>query len=251
MRIREISAKSVLNKSGICDYCINCYTGCSFGCKYCYAPLIARKFSGTNEKWGSFVHAKTNAPEVLRRQLAGAKPGTIMMSSVCDPYQHAEKKYELTRKCLAELTAHKKKFKVSILTKSPLIMRDIDILKQLDAEAGMTIATDDDKIREIFEPHAPCIEERLGALMKLKESGIKTYAFIGPILAIDANNLACKLEGCIEYAFIDRLNYSASVRNVLDMNGMGFFAGEKYAREKSDEVSRELKKKGIKSKILF
>lgn len=251
MRIKEVEAKSILNKSGITDYCINCYTGCSFGCSYCYAPLIVRRFF-SGGKWGSFVSAKMNAPELLRKQLQKAKPGSIMISSVCDPYQYAEKKYELTRRCLAEILDCKKKFGISILTKSSLVIRDIDLFRQFDdIEVGLTVTTDNDKMRKTFEPNAPSIGERLQALRQLKESGIRTYAFIGPILKMDATLLAEKIAKYVSYVFIDRLNYAARINSILKENNMEFIADVKYTSEKVNELIKELKERGIKSKTLF
>ena len=98
-RIREVQAKSILSKSGIPGvmYCVNPYVGCAHACIYCYATFIMR-FTGHTEKWGSFVDVKTNASELLNKQLKRAQRGTVMLSSVTDPYQPAETKYKLTRK---------------------------------------------------------------------------------------------------------------------------------------------------------
>ena len=104
--IKEKRARSILSKSGIpgIDYCINPYTGCSHGCKYCYATFMKR-FTGHMEAWGSFVDVKINAPEVLQRQMKNAPRGNIMISSVTDPYQPIENQYKLTRQCLEVLLA--------------------------------------------------------------------------------------------------------------------------------------------------
>ena len=114
LKVTEIQAKSVLNKSKIFDYCINPYTGCQIRCRYCYASLFMRRYSGHREAWGKFVDAKINAPSVLERQLQRAKKGTVWISSVCDPYQPLEAKYQLTRLCLEELV--KKQFPINIQT---------------------------------------------------------------------------------------------------------------------------------------
>ena len=159
--IKEKRARSILSKSGIpgIDYCINPYTGCSHGCKYCYATFLKR-FTGHEEAWGSFVDVKINAPEILQRQMKNAPRGNIMISSVTDPYQPVEDQYKLTRQCLEVLLAYQ--FPVSILTKSSLVLRDLDLIKRFkEMEVGITITTDNDKIREIFEPNAPSIETRI------------------------------------------------------------------------------------------
>ena len=141
LKVTEIKAKGVLNKSRIFDYCINPYTGCQINCRYCYARLFMGRYSGHSEQWGEFVDVKVNAPEVLRRQLDKAKKGTVWISSVCDPYQPLEAKYELTRGCLKELA--RKQFPVNIQTKSKLVLRDLDLLQEFEEiEVGFTITTE-------------------------------------------------------------------------------------------------------------
>jgi len=97
MKVQEITAKSVLNPSKIFDFCLNPYTGCAIGCRYCYARLFMKRYSGHHEPWGEFVDAKVNAPELLKKQLTRTKKGAVWISSVCDPYQPLEAKYRLTR----------------------------------------------------------------------------------------------------------------------------------------------------------
>jgi len=216
--IKEKKAKSILSKSGISgiDYCINPYTGCSHGCKYCYATFMKR-FTGHGEAWGSFVDVKINAPEVLHRQLKNAARGNVMISSVTDPYQAIENQFKITRRCLEVLSTYQ--FPVSILTKSSLVLRDLDLIKKFkEIEVGITITTDDDKIREIFEPNAPSIETRIHALKELYESGIKTYAFIGPLLPLNPEALAEKIGPYIQSVLIDRMNYVSKTRKIYEFN---------------------------------
>ena len=205
--VNEITVKSILSKSGIpgADYCINPYIGCSHKCKYCYASFM-KKYTGHTELWGSFVDAKINAPEVLRRQLKRAAKGNIIISSVTDPYQPLEGNYKLTRRCLEELLPYQ--FPVDILTKSPLVLRDIDIFKKFNKlEVGITITTDDERIRKVFEPEAPSLEARINTLKRLHERGLKTYAFIGPVLPMNPEVLCERIIRSVDYVFIDRMNY--------------------------------------------
>lgn len=207
--INEIQVKSVLSKSGIpgMKYCINPYTGCTHACCYCYATFMKR-FTGHTDQWGTFADVKMNAPEVLRRQLKRAERGHVMLSSVTDPYQPVEVKYEITRKCLKVLELFQ--FPVSILTKSPLVLRDIDIISRLnDAEAGITITTDNDDVRKIFEPHAPPISARIEALKNLHKAGLQTYVFIGPLLPMDPDVLAGQIRPYADSILIDRMNYTS------------------------------------------
>jgi DNA repair photolyase len=214
--IKEKRAKSILSKSGISgiDYCINPYIGCTHGCKYCYATFMKR-FTGHMESWGSFVDAKINAPEVLQRQLKNAPRGNVMISSVTDPYQSIENQFKISRRCLEVLLAYQ--FPVSILTKSPLVLRDLDLIKKIqEIEVGITITTDDDKIREIFEPNAPSIESRIHALKELSENGVKTYAFIGPLLPMNPEVLAERIRPFIQSVLIDRMNYSSKTKRIYE-----------------------------------
>ncbi len=205
--LRETTAKSIMTRSQIpgVDYCINPYTGCAHACRYCYADFMKR-FTGHTGRWGSFVDAKVNAPTLLEKEVRRKKGGTVMISSVTDPYQPVEKKYRLTRRCLEVLAPHR--FSVSILTKSPLVLRDMDLFERFsDIEVGITITTDDDGMRKRFEPGAPPIQERINALKKLYAAGVSTYAFIGPILPMNPERLAKKIAPHVDSVLIDRMNY--------------------------------------------
>jgi DNA repair photolyase len=185
MIVRETHARSVLVRSRIpgVSFAINPYTGCGHGCAYCYAVFM-QKYHPRSEGWGEYVDVKVNAPEVLERDIRQLNPGergTVLLSSVCDPYQPEEARYRLTRRLLAILL--NRGFPVSILTKSGLVTRDIDILKGFgDIEAGLTITGLSEPDSRLLEPRASPHRERISALKRLKEAGIPTYAFIGPIL---------------------------------------------------------------------
>ena len=214
LKIHEINARSILSKSGIPGhkYCINPYTGCSYACKYCYATFMQR-FTGHTEPWGSFVDIKINAPELLRKQLKRAERGAIIMSSVTDPYQSLEGKYRITRKCIEVISLFK--IPLNILTKSPLVTRDIDIIAVLnDAKVGITITTDNDRIRKIFEPAAPSISARINTLKKLHDAGISTYVFIGPLLPMNPESLTEQISPFTENIIIDRMNYTGKTRSL-------------------------------------
>ena len=205
MVIKEIKAKTILSVSKVYSYVINPYTGCQHACSYCYARFM-RRFTGHTEPWGEFVDVKINAPDLLAVEILKKKKGTVWVSGVCDPYQPLEAKYKLTRRCLEILVRND--WSVLIQTRSPLILRDIDILKEAgDLEAGFSITTADDDVRKIFEPHAPPINDRIGALDELHRAGIKTYAMIAPLLP-GAERLPELLKGKIDYLLIDRMNYN-------------------------------------------
>ena len=243
MNIREIRSKSILSTSKIHDYVVNPYVGCAHGCSYCYARYMKR-FTGHREPWGEFVDVKVSAPELLEKEIRRKPKGTIWMSGVCDPYQHLEKKYELTRRCVGIIIDHG--WPLSIQTRSPLVLRDIDILKRgKDVRAGFSITTASEEIRRIFEPHAPPIPARLEALRTLHENGVGTFCMIAPILP-GAVDLIDKLEGITDHIIIDRMNYNNADHiykkyNLTRKNTDGYFAeaGELVAakcREKKIEL---------------
>ncbi len=212
LTLNEVKCKSIITRSKIptVDYCINPYTGCRHGCVYCYARFMV-KYTKHRMKWGDFVDVKINAPEVLKKQITKLKRGRVTLSTVTDPYQAQERKYEITRKILIELAAYK--FPVSILTKSDLVLRDIDILKQFerrDCEVGFSIAALDEDVRKNFEPYAPLIKNRIKALKELFNEGIKTWVFIAPVLPYLTKNtifdLLNEVKDSVDYILIDKLN---------------------------------------------
>lgn len=205
MIIKEIQAKSILSVSKVYDYVINPYVGCQHACSYCYARFMKR-FTGHKEPWGEFVDVKINAPDLLRVEITRKKTGRIWISGVCDPYQPLEARYELTRKCLEILAQCN--WPVIVQTRSPLVLRDIDILKQgRDFEVGLSVTTANDGIRKLFEPKAPVIKDRVRALDELHKAEIRTYAMIAPMLP-EAEGLPEILKGKVDYILVDRMNYN-------------------------------------------
>ncbi len=212
INISEIYCNTIVSASKITglDYTVNPYLGCWHGCVYCYARYMT-KFSKSKYQWGEFVDVKINAPEILKRDLFGLKKGLVSLSTVIDPYQVPERKYHLTRRILEELAANN--FSVSILTKSNLVLRDIDVLKKFDRnnlEVGFSIITLDEDVRRHFEPNAPPVRERVNALKQLSEQGIRTWVFIAPILPLLSENTIPDLLNEVRhhagYIMTDRLN---------------------------------------------
>ena len=223
MIVREITCKSILSKSRIpsVDYGVNPYVGCQHGCVYCYAVFMKR-FTGHSEEWGQFVDVRVNAPQVLARQLKRASPGTVTLSTVTDAYQSLERKYELTRGCLQALATYDS-FPTTVLTKSAMVLRDLDVLREMtDVEVAFTITTLDESVQRLFEPLASPIARRIEALARLHEAGIRTWAFFGPALpvfsdsekAIDAMFAALAQVG-VSYVLVDTLNLKGALRKRL------------------------------------
>ena len=183
-RITEKRCKAALSKSGLSyDYTINPYTGCLHGCVYCYANFM-RRFSGhLKDAWGSFADVKVNLIDVLAEELPKRPGGSVWLSSVCDPYQQPEAKYQLTRRAI-QLLSEYPKFTISILTKNALVLRDLDLLKPMRdrVDVGFTITTFSEEARRIFEPHASPVKERIEAAKRLADAEVPTWVFFAPML---------------------------------------------------------------------
>jgi len=250
LTISQVQARSLLNKSKIFDYCLNPFLGCQHACRYCYAALFMRRYSGHSEPWGEFVDIKVNAPELLRQQLPRARRGTIWIASVCDPYQPVELKYQLTRKCLKEIIP--RQFPVFIQTKSDLVVRDLDLLIELkELEVGFSIATDSDKIAALFEPGAPSISRRIKALEKIKAMKIKTFVFIGPLLPLNPASLIKHISGLADKVFIDRLNYGEQFLKFYLQHGLEKFYQESYFQNTGQELEALARENKIEAEKLF
>ncbi len=177
--VRETVCKSILNRSGLSDYSLNCYTGCTHACVYCYARFMQR-FHPHDEPWGAFVDVKVNAVETLKRQLRRASPGTAFVSSACDGWQPVEAKWRLTRRCCELLLEHG--FQVHVLTKSALVLRDLDVFAGHAASIGITLTTLDERLRELWEPGAARVPERLAVIKGAGDAGLQTSVMFGPLL---------------------------------------------------------------------
>lgn len=231
MNIKEIQSKTILSKSKIFPYVINPYVGCQHNCTYCYARFMKR-FTGHPEPWGQFVDVKINAIELLKQETTRKKPVRVWVSGVCDPYQPLERKYQLTRGCLQILA--EQHWPVSVLTRSPLVLRDMDILKTGENfEVGMSITTADEQVRFQFEPSAPPISERIRVLGELHQAGIRTYAMLAPVLP-GCEDLPELLAGKVDYVFLDRMNYHHAdwvyrKYGLVDKNSDGYFDVEQQS----------------------
>jgi len=189
-----------------------------------------KKFKDRPEDWGDFVDVKINAPEALAKQLRKIKPPKkVFMSSICDAWQPIEAKYKLSRACLKLLL--EAGFEVDILTKSSLILRDLDLLEAYKTpRLGMTITTLDLNLQKALEPYASEPQDRLNTLKKAKEKGIKTWVFLGPLIPeftdtpANLEAIFSSLKGLnLERIYLDRLNPRWGV---LDAIKKGLSRGE-------------------------
>ncbi len=242
--VREIEAKSILNASKIYDYCVNPYTGCQVGCRYCYAALFMRRYSGHSEPWGEFVDAKVNAPALLAKQIVKARRGTIWFSSVCDCYQPLEERYALTRRSLEVLVG--RDFPVVIQTKSARVRRDLDIIRRIPAvEVGFSIASEDETMIRAFEGMSSPVAERIEVLKEFKAAGVPTFAFAGPLLPGDPERLAAMLAGAVDHVLIDRMNYVPAVRALYARFGLLDALTDSFFRTQAARLAKALRARGI------
>ncbi len=202
------------------DYTINPYFGCQFACIYCYAVKYFI-IKNIQQKWGDYIEVKGNLPNVIKRELRKVEYGaSIGIGVSTDPYQPAEVKYKLTRKVL-EIIANREDLEISIQTKSPLVLRDLDILKKIRRmDVGFTIITLNSQLAKVLEPYSPLPQARLRALNILSNSGVETWAFIGPVLPYitdDEDNLREIVRACVgagvKKIYTDNLRFRLGVRN--------------------------------------
>lgn len=213
LKIKEIKAKSIIVKSGLdVDYVINPYVGCQNSCVYCYARFMKR-FTNHHEPWGQFVDVKINAPDLIPEKSEQYRNKSIMLSSVTDSYQPVETRYKLTRKILEKLVPLQPD--LCVMTKSGLIIRDIDLLKQFKkCIAGVSLSLLDDEIRKEVEPFASSVEKRINAVKKLKQAGIKTFIFISPLFPELSNwkSIIEKTRDSVDEFWFENLNLYPSIQ---------------------------------------
>ena len=177
MIIKEINVNDYLTKSNLpaSDYVIYPYVGFSHGCKYCYASFMKR-FTGHTEDWGTFVDVKKCDKKINLKKISKKN---VFLSSVTDCYNPLEEEYKITRTILEQLV-HSDCY-LSISTKSKLILRDIDLLKQVkNLSVSMSINTLNEDFRKDMD-NASTIKERLNTLKELHNNGIHTVLFMSPI----------------------------------------------------------------------
>ena len=184
VQIEYTRSQAILNKGvgmlqGL-DFTLNPYVGCQFGCSYCYAANF--QVDERKETWGTWVRVKENAVGLIKRarNLGGKQ---VMIGSATDPYQPIEAQLLLTRSILEALAVIRPQPRVSLVTRSPLAERDIDVFQKFDSfRISISITTDDDEIRKAFEPGCPSIQRRMQALEAIVKAGVDGHANLAPLL---------------------------------------------------------------------
>lgn len=212
---KEIVTKDYLTKSTLpaSDYVINPYVGCPHACKYCYACFMKR-FTNHSEEWGSFIDIKRCDKPISRRRLQGK---SVFLSSVTDCYNPFEEKYRITRKILEQLVGID--CELTISTKSDLILRDIDLLKQCkNLKVSISVNTLDEQFRKDMD-HASSILKRLETLQALHENRIYTVLFMSPMFPgiTDFREIIEKSRDYTDEYWFENLNLRGSYKqNILD-----------------------------------
>jgi len=189
IKVQEILCKSAIGKCGF---------------------RFMKRFTGHTEEWGTFVDVKMNIAEVLEKQLRSPKykGERIYIGTVTDSYQPLEKKYKLTRSILKVLLNYQNP--ISILTKSDMVLRDLDLLKQFkEVDVNFTITTLDEKWKKLVEPNSSTARQRLRAMKKLTDEGITVFAMMGPYWPVftDPEALFKKFKKVgVEHVFTESFN---------------------------------------------
>ena len=206
-----VDAKGILTVSG--GYTgMNIYRGCSHGCIYCDSRSRCYQFTHPFED----IEVKRNAPELLERALKSKRRKCMIgTGSMSDPYMHCEEELRLTRKCLEIIL--KNGFGAAVQTKSDRILRDLDLLDEINRSAKcvvqMTLTTYDDDLCRILEPNVCSTRRRIEVLETMREKGIPTVVWLTPILPFindTEENITAILNECVR----------VGVKGVIDF-GMG------------------------------
>lgn len=211
--IKETSVKSIITKSNlpVCDYSVNPYIGCPHGCKYCYASFMKR-FTKHAEPWGEFLDVKYWKETKNPGQYAGKE---LFIGSVTDPYNPQEEKYERTKALLTQLKGSGAK--LSIATKSDLILRDLDLIKSFhDARVSWSINTLDNEFQKDMD-NAVSIERRLQAMKIFHDAGVRTTCFISPIFPqiTDVKAIITRVQSQCNLIWLENLNLRGNYKSVI------------------------------------
>ena len=213
IQIQDISVKSILSKSNlpVGDYSVNPYVGCTHACNYCYASFMKR-FTDHPEPWGEFVDVK-HWPEITNPQKYAGKE--LFIGSVTDPYQPLEKECGRTRALLEQMQGSG--CKISIATKSDLVLRDLDLIKSYpNARVSWSINTLDDSFRADMD-NAVSIERRLAAMKAFHDAGVRTTCFISPIFPgiTDVPAIIRRAKNQCNLVWLENLNLRGSYKTVI------------------------------------
>ncbi len=251
LEVREVKCSTVLrrmNFSHVSEYTANFYRGCTHGCVYCYAPSLIHD----ERRWGYFVDAKANSPQLLRKELGQIhEKEVVFLSSASDPYQPVEARFKITRRCLEALL--ERDFPVIILTRSPLVLRDTDLLKKFTwLRVGCSISSVSNKF---YEPGVVSVSRRIETLRRLHEHGITTWVSMAPVIPQlvleDVGMLLKKLKksgvSCVVFGMLRFIGYEESrimFEQRTNLRSASVMRKEKEVRE---EIAKLVSSNGLDS----
>jgi DNA repair photolyase len=264
MTLKSIKVDSVLNKITnedrlfLGDYTVNPYSNCDFGCIYC------------DSSFDRTIYVKINAAKILEKELKKNKKGRIIVGSVHDPYQNAEKKYMLTRKILEKIQENS--FPCHILTKSDLVLRDIDVLKKIkDCFVTISLASIDETFSSVFEKNVLKPKQRLNVVKKLNSENIKSGVALIPffpyfseknleelVKLVKSHNALyllfkhLELKGDQKKYFLNILNkkYPTLIKKYHEEYDVSYMPSENFLNEMSEKINYLSNKYQINTKIM-
>ncbi len=243
--MREIKAKSILGIGSPegdpwfgTSYTLNIYRGCSHGCIYCDSRSTCYHIDDFDN-----IQIKSNAPELLHQALKSKKrKGTIGFGGMNDCYMPIEKDKELTREALKIIAYHK--FPVHIITKSDLVLRDIDLLKEISkvyAAVSLTITSADDELSKKLEPFAPASSDRFKAIKELRKAGIYAGMTLMPVLPFITDTKE-NIEELISKASDSQAAYIIASMGMTNREGQ-----REYFYQQLDKIFPDVKEKYIET----
>lgn len=250
-------SESHLHEKSLCDYVVNVATGCRHGCKFCYVPTTPGLKSrdemlneqvgvkDTQREWGSYLLYRDDLPERLRTELENKDDwkhteggrGVVMLSSGTDCYQD-RRAAQITRSCIIELVEHGRP--VRILTRSPAVVRDIDLFKEYNdlITVGSSIPSLDDELVRAMEPNAPLPSARWEALDKLRKEGIRRFVSMSPTYPTMGEDEIWNV-----LTFLKALDPEVIFHEPINPRGANFQMCLQAAKESGrDSLANELKK---------
>jgi DNA repair photolyase len=249
--IELVLAKTILTRTGGYlagfTHSLQPYVGCQFSCGYCYVREMAvQRANRFGLPWSRWLLAKRNAPELLARaRFEGAR---IFMSSATDPYTPAERALGITRRCL-EVFAQRAPAALVVQTRSPLVVRDLDLLARIPRlVVSLTVTTADERVRRLLEPDSPSFARRLAVLAALRRAGVRVQAAIAPLLPGDVRALARALDPLVDRVVVDDFfrgdgaggRRSVAARRALAAAGHAAWTQPGYEQEAVQQLRSEL-----------
>lgn len=253
-RIREVTVEHLLEPAGdpsLPFHTLSPYVGCLVGCRFCYAQSrldpLRRLLRLPAAPWGSYVDVRTNAPEVLRRELQGRPPWPIKLCPiVADPYQAVEQRHRLTRACLDVLLEGDPIPPVLVLTRMAALAEDLPRLAALPrAFVGVSLPTVDDETRRAFEPRAASVAQRLELLDRIRAAGIHAIAVVQPLLPGSHDALVSALCRHADSVSIDVLRGEEAAGPLFDDPRHADARTDAWQLDRAQRLAHELRARGV------